>query len=243
MSDTKVLRRVILRLLAVFGIISFSGGSAFAQITLDRSIIYFKAGERPFKNVVVRNGSDDVMYVTVEPTEVTDPGTGEEKRVDTKDFVVSPRRFSIEAQGSRTVRLLVTRKQSDIESVFRARFIPQSRAPGREIEKQVGDTSTRIKVLTGAGVLVFSEPLGRTEKLEWQRAGTDVVFQNKGNTNAMLFEIEVCTSVTEGSCTPIEARRLYAGNTWTVKVESSKYLKLKKETGIGTEDIIIEPVS
>jgi hypothetical protein len=49
---------------------------AFAQVAVNDVIRHFAAGDRPVDNVVVSNSSNDPVYVSVEATEVVNPGSG-----------------------------------------------------------------------------------------------------------------------------------------------------------------------
>lgn len=207
-----------------------------AQITVNQAVFHFRPGAKPYQNVQVVNHSNEVLHVNVEATEMINPGATDEQRVPSEDLIISPRRFSIEAKGSRTVRILIARSPSDKESVFRARLLPQSKKPGGA-EKKLGRVSTRIKVLTGAGILLFQHPLESIAKLDWERSRTDVVFTNSGNRNVLLYDGESCIG---SKCQAITAMRLHPGNVWSVKAGPRTTLKFKKEVGDSTEDLIIE---
>src|SRR5262245_50938369 len=95
--------------------------AAHAQITVDRVIVLFKNSQRPIDNIVVKNTGDKALYVTVEPDVMVNPGDKDESRVHTTDLLVSPKRFSLDPNGERSVRLLLKKPHGDEEQVYRVK--------------------------------------------------------------------------------------------------------------------------
>ncbi len=214
---------------------------AVAQISLSDVIVHFKAGERPIRNVTVRNQSEDPIFVTVEADQVFDPGADKPDRKPTEKLLVAPRMFSIDANGERTVRVLLKQPSKETEEIYRVKFLPQLRdfdveKDSRRVQK------TMIKVLTGMGVLIFSDPAKPVSKLTWERKGNTITFTNEGNRNIRISEGEVCDG--SGTCTPIPGRRIYAGYSFEVDAPSDRVVKYLKQDGYdgNIEIITVDPV-
>lgn len=183
--------------------------TARAQITVDSVIVHFGASERPVHNVIVGNSSNNPAYVKIEAVAVVEPEKSE-KVVPTGELLASPKTFSIEPNGQRTVRLLLKSPPTDKERVFRVSFIPQDRGFGEEVVQNKDGIKTIIKVLTGMGILVFADPIKPVEDLQWERVGNKIIFSNTGNVNIYLGEGQSCSPA--GVCSKIPSKRLYASN-------------------------------
>jgi len=205
-----------------------SVSEAVAQITVDSVIAHFSATERPVRNVIVGNSSNDPAYVKVEVTEVQEPEKSE-KIAPTTELLASPKAFSIEPNGQRTVRLLLKTPPTDRERVFRVSFIPQDRGFGEEIAQSRDGINTFIKVLTGMGMLVFADPRNPVEDLKWERAANKIVFTNTGNVNVFLGEGESCNPA--GACSKLPTKRLYATNSFEVSVPLENSVSIMSRAG------------
>jgi len=228
--------------------------SSQAQISVDNVILRFSAGQRPVQNVNVRNNSDKLGYVTVEVTSVTNPGKNE-KAEKSKDLIASPKAFSIEANGVRAVRLLVQSAPIDEERIFRVSFIPQDKGFGDEYVKTQSGRSAVIRVLSGMGMLVFVDPTKPVIKLDWNRSGDNLVFENTGNVNIYLADGVSCppgseknteekgvTTAKSDECPKLETKRLYAGAKLELQALSkSTVTYLRSDGGTGDYQKIIIP--
>lgn len=217
--------------------------AAAAQISVDRVIVNFKKGELPVRNVVVTNGGKEPLYVTAVSDVMVKPGTAEEARQPTEDLVVSPKRFSVEPGGQRTVRLLLKRKLGDEEQVYRVKFLPQgSEFDAQEMADSGKGRKTQLKVLFSVGMLIFAEPLEIQPKLEWKREGNEVVFRNTGNVNVMLEDVKLCKSA-DAECSEHPSNRLYPGNEWKVQAPSALHVQMRKQVGDAYESLVIPPAA
>jgi len=159
-----------------------AGASAsHAQVTVSNVIQHFKFNTRPVKNVSVGNSSSEPLYVEVTITEVLNPESGGTKTAETDALLASPKAFSVEANGERTVRLLLRTAPTDKERVFRVTFAPSDRSFGHQISKTSGNRTTIIKVLSGMGMLVFADPIAPHAELAWERTNSEIRFSNSGN--------------------------------------------------------------
>lgn len=179
---------------------------ARGQITVDNVIVHLGVAERPVHNVIVGNSSNSPAYVRVDVEAVREPGTSEET-VPTEELLASPKTFSIEPNGQRTVRLLLKTPPTDRERVFRVSFIPQDRGFGEEVRQAQGGVTTVIKVLTGMGILVFADPASPKEELRWERNGDKIILNNSGNVNIYLGDGESCSPTKV--CSKLPSKRLY----------------------------------
>lgn len=196
-----------------------------AQITVDGVIVHLAANQRPVHNVTVGNSSEHAAYAVVQVEEFVDPANPT-KTVPSSDLLASPKAFSVEANGSRTVRLLLKTPPQEKERVFRVSFVPQDHGFGQEIEKNVGGHSTVIRVLTGMGILVFCDPANPHSDLSWERGENKLTFTNKGNVNVYLSEGQACLKPAEGNkpgenCQKLDSKRIYGGSNFEVKVPSN----------------------
>ena len=87
------------RFLLLFVLTFLFSSTSQAQISVNDVIIQFKAGQRPVQNVIVKNSSDDVFYVTASSEEIQEPGEEKSALLPTEDLLVSPKRFSIDGKG------------------------------------------------------------------------------------------------------------------------------------------------
>jgi len=202
--------------------------SAEAQVTVNNVLIAFPAGQRPIQNVTVGNSSEEPVYVLASVERVVDPEAGGNKSVPSEDILVSPKAFSIENHGQRAVRFLVRKPPTETEVVYRAIFSPQDRGFGQDAKQSIGGRKTSIRILTGMGVLAFVEPPNPVGDLEWERYPDRIVFKNRGNVHVELGEGKACLGE---ACEPVERKRVYAGATFELKVDSSKTVTYMVRTG------------
>ena len=94
---------------------------AIAQISVDRVYIRFTPDARPVQNVILRNNGKEPAYINVVTDEMINPGEKNEERVPTTKLLVSPKRFSLDPGGQRTVRLLLKEKFGENEQVYRGK--------------------------------------------------------------------------------------------------------------------------
>lgn len=209
-----------------------------AQLQVDRAILNFKAGERPVQNVLLSNSGGSPFGITVVVKEMINPGSPEEEGIETKNLIVSPKRFTIKNGTQRTIRLLLKKPPTENEHVYRVQFLPRFEGFDDD-EAKNGGKSTQLKVITTVGLLILVDPLKREEKLVWNRAGNSIAFKNEGNSYVYLDQGKSCRSSTE-DCDPLPVNRVYAGNDWTVSAPAGTTVLYRKTTSNGTENIVVE---
>lgn len=221
--------------------------AASAQVNVNNVIFTFAAGARPVQNILVTNSSANPVYVSVSTEAMIDYTSDPIKTAPTEDIVVSPRKFSIEGKGQRTVRILLKKAPGDIERGYRVYFVPQE----GEFDTQTVTSSDKgriavIKVATGVGVLVFADPIERKVKFETARDSTGITFTNAGNIQVYLGDGKACptevpfpaigatTTETEkdvGRCTDVPSQRVYPGKAFRVSVAPTNAVRFLSRVG------------
>lgn len=192
-----------------------------AGMVIDRAIVVFKPGDPPRQDVMVMNAGKEPLYVQVEVMEVQNPGTPQEKRVVVTDpekiaLLATPRRFMVEPEGRRSLRLVNQQPKGAQERVYRINLTPA-------VGKLDGDSEANamaVKVVVGYQLLVIASPAEPQENLEVKRNGKTAVLRNTGNTNILLFNGQQCPGpqAPEGECKALPDNRLYPGNEWKVEL-------------------------
>lgn len=220
-------------------ILSHTPANASA-IKLERVIVNFSAKESKKIDVDVTNVSVDTAYVAVEVFEVLDPGTDQENRrkvLDPKEIklLVTPNKMIIPPKGHKLIRLVNIAEVDDKERIYRIKVAP--------IVGDIQAKETGVKVLIAYGMLVIVEPKEPNAELIFVKKGLTINFENKGNTNILLDKGKVCPFIGKDKqkkvdyekCKTLEARRLYAGNKWTLtlpfdgEVSIQKSIKTKRD--------------
>lgn len=207
--------------------------NAEAQIFADKSIFYWSEASPPVRNLALRNSADQPLMVEVKIVEVLNPGTPEEKLEPSEDVLASPKRFSVPAKGERTVRLLRRGAHGQNERVFRISFVPKASDDATENAGKsvpIPGTSGVLKVLTGVGILVFSQPAVEDAHLVVERRENSVLLRNEGNVNIAILKLRRCVKPDEG-CEEVIPKRLYPGNSFEVPDTAGKVVFIRKRIG------------
>lgn len=168
-------------------------GSAYAQVNVNSIIFTFNPKERPIQNVIVTNASAAPVYVSVKAEAMVDYTKEKIETTPTEDILISPKKFSIEANGQRTVRMLMKNPPTDKERGYRVYFIPQPNEFGaKSVSKTEGGVTTSIKIATGVGILVFVDPINRDPNFTWTRSESSIDFTNSGNIQVHLGDGKAC---------------------------------------------------
>ena len=231
---------LILALIISFNL--FTCNALEAQVSVNSVIMHFPKGQRPVQNAIIFNSSDKTAYVVVEVEAIPDPAADSAKTIATTDLLASPKAFSIEPHGQRTVRLLLKSPPAEMERVFRVGFIPQDRGFGEESSKTINGRTTVIRVLTGMGMLVFADPLKPEAKLEWNRSDSQITFINRGNIQIFLDDIKAC-GAKDNNCKTFSSKRIYAGASYSIPATRSNVVTLLKKEGASgdSQRLTIDP--
>jgi P pilus assembly chaperone PapD len=190
---------------------------ASADMVLDRSILVFDADGAPRQDVEITNTGDETLYLDTEILAVDDPGTEDETRTPVEDpdaagLLVTPARMVVPPGGRQLVRIVLLDAPGETDRIHRINVVPV--VPPQQAEQ------TAVKVVVAYQLLVIVRPESPAPDLVWEREGTRITFENRGNTNVLLYNGRQCpTAEADDDCVDLSlARRLYAGNVWTAEL-------------------------
>ncbi len=211
---------------------------ASAQLAVDRLWVDFEPGAPNRADVVIRNESADRYYITVAPSEVVEPGTAGEKRVETSDpdqlgILVTPNRMIVEPGGMRSIRIVSLNTKLKTDRVYRIKVTPQI-GDLQTNDPAAGDRGLSIKLLAAYDLLVTVRPDGGKADLVAARTPTQLVIRNQGNSNALLYDGMSCAAdqpADKDKCAKVGSKRLYPGNEWTIPLNNQNAkIKFKERT-------------
>lgn len=231
--------------------------TATAQVNVNNIIYTFKTKDRPVQNIIVTNSSSNPVFVAVKVEAMVDYSKKEIVTAPSDDILVSPKQFSIEANGQRTVRMLLKKPSSETERGYRVYFIPQENEFGAATvtRSEQGRTAV-IKIATGVGVLVFVDPVQPNVSFTYRRDERGITFTNSGNLQVYLGDGKSCPpgvpfpniSTTEESsvgrdarhpdangCYSLPSKRVYPGNSFFVEVAKERGVQYLKREGSAGE--------
>ena len=206
---------------------SFARGMAFtllllssaaqAQLAVNRIIVDFTPDTPPREDVILHNSSEDeTLFVNVEVLEVSDPGTENEQRIVVDDpskigLIATPTRVVLPPNTRRQVRLVNMLDGNKEDRIFRVNFTP--------VVGELESDTNAVKIMVGYQALVIVRPDRPSFNLTSKRDGNTLVLNNEGNTNIYLEQVRQCQSNNTDECTPLNERRLYAGNSYAMDIE------------------------
>lgn len=197
----------------VFGLLGsvlLTAGAVQAGISINNAIVDFRPGDRPVKDVLVRNHDGKPAFIEVTVVRVTEPGSQPEKQepLGPKEntLLVSPRKLVIPPNGEKLVRIISRHQPLATDAVYRATLTPV--VPEHQTGGKIG-----VQVVVAYGLLIFIRPQKLERRLEAERNGTMISFYNRGNTNLELRDGEQCITESTGEtrCEAITGHRIYAG--------------------------------
>ncbi len=235
----------------------FSASSASAQISVGRVISVFRANERFFQDIIVSNSGPDPIHVVAQLEKVKERTPDDtEVMEESTDILVSPKRFSVPANGNRTARMMLKKPSVDTEQVYRLSFKPdQSRLDETESGiKLQPDKQAVIKVFTTIGMLIFVEPREVNANFSWTRTGGKVTFRNDGNIHEKLSQLVSCATEEDAKiksweernekCVKLGDKRVYPGFTHEVEVPENRWVTFRRKSGESGDDndVVLRPV-
>lgn len=211
-----------------------------AQVSVDKIIFRFEYGKSPVQNVLVKNNGTEAVHITALSEIVERAGFPDEHRVEAKNLILSPKRFSIQPNGERVVRLLIKdpKASKDREQVYRVRFLPQAQGFDEELAVERSGRKAMVKVLFSVGILVFDEPAEIKPVVNWTREGSKIIFTNTGNANMYLNSGKACLDKDEDKCIELPSKRLYPDNTFEVIAPSPAHFVNYQQT-VGIEHTVV----
>lgn len=186
-----------------------------AEMRLEKVIVDFTTADVARDDIEIANTShDEILYVSVQPAEIVNPGQPDESRVSQADpeelgLLVSPRRMILEPGQSKLVRFSLLERPRDRDRIYRVSIKP---AVGELITQQSG-----LKIVVGYDVLVIARPLDARPLLKATREGKTLTISNTGNTNALLYNGLQCPDQSD-ECDELPSRRIYAGASWRIEL-------------------------
>ena len=200
---------------------------ASADLVLNQVIVDLAPDKVPRLDIEATNTGKERIYVVADPFEIVHPGRPDERRVTDPDpaalgLLVTPQKMILEPGERKLVRIASIAPRSAQERIYRVTIKPV-----------IGDVSapnTALKVLVGYDVLVIVRPSVMTGTVTGARAGNHLVLTNTGTTNVEVYDGKQCDAAGT-TCTPLPARRLYAGATWDQPIDPTRPVDYRIKTG------------
>ncbi len=208
--------------------LAFTALSAFAGISVDRSIMEFEPDGEYFTDISVYNSEKTKAYVAVSVFEVVNPGQKNEAKQPLTDpdkalLIATPSRMVLEPGQASPVRVLNLDEDQNDERIYRILVEPVS---GR----LKGDVDG-VKVLVSYEMLVIVRPQNPVIKVLAQRSGTNITFYNNGNTSVYLESGRQCSPNKADDCKELSGTRLYKGASWSTETTWETNIVFTMNTG------------
>ena len=186
-------------------------------MSLSKVVVDFTSARAARDDIEITNPADEILYVSIEPAEILNPGGPQERRVTNPNprelgLLISPTRLVLGPGERKVVRFSLLERPQDRDRIFRVTIKP---VIGEIVARQ-----SALKVVVGYDVLVIARPENARPLLEVSRSGNAVEFRNVGNTNALLFNGRQCDAA-EADCAELPSKRIYAGNTWQLQLPAT----------------------
>lgn len=218
-----------MRLSGAAAALALGSVAAQAGIVLNQAVVDITATAPTAQDIEVWNDSGDVAYVVAEPSEILAPGTPSEKRARVVDpavggLLVSPQKLILQPGERKLIRIAAVADRPAHDRIYRVTVKP--------VAGSVSALTSALKLLVGYDALVIYRPLAPAPDIVATRSGTTLTLANRGNTNAELFDGEVCPApdATKG-CAKLPPRRLYAGADWTQTLPAAGTVSYHMTTG------------
>lgn len=203
---------------------------AYANLSIDKLWIDFESGQSGRSDIVIRNDSEDRYYISVVVSEILDPGTDDEKRVQEIDpekigLLVTPNRIVLDPGAIRSIRLVSLNNSLAKDRVYRVLISPQVGAIKSKLNEE-NEQAIAIKLLAAYDVLVIARPNDSAPEIQSVRTAGSVVLSNSGTTNVLVLDGFVCPEdagdePSVETCTTFPTKRLFSGNEMTIPLSSA----------------------
>tara|TARA_R110001606_G_scaffold64868_1_gene150468 strand:+ start:1551 stop:2330 length:780 start_codon:yes stop_codon:yes gene_type:complete len=217
-SNSKWIQRFakILRMgMVSFGIALYAT-AAHAQLTVDKLWIDFNTSSSTREDVLLRNESDRRYYISIEPSEIIDPGLPSEARREYDNpedlgLLISPNRLILEPGEFRALRLVSINEDMSRDRVYRIRITPKVGAI-TGVEAEGDNRNANLVILMAYDLLAIVRPQQGKADIDVERTDEALTLRNSGATNTLLVDGAACfTENDEDHCTPLPDTRLYSG--------------------------------
>jgi P pilus assembly chaperone PapD len=212
----------------------FCPAPVHAEMALSKVVVDFTSARPARDDIEITNSADEILYVSIEPAEILNPGRPEERRVANPNprelgLLISPNRLVLAPGERKVVRVSLLERPADRDRIYRVTIKP---VIGEIVARQ-----SALKLVVGYDVLVIARPENARPLLEVSRRGNAVEFRNVGNTNALLFNGRQCDEE-ETDCAELPSKRVYAGNTWQFQLPATGQARfmIESDGGITVEN-------
>ncbi|HUE78819.1 MAG TPA: hypothetical protein VMN38_04235 [Sphingomicrobium sp.] len=183
---------------------------ASAELAISQLIVELKPGASRAADIEVYNDSAKRTFVAIEPREIIDAGTAQEKPLFSPDpdqlgLLVSPTRLVIEPNQRRRLRIAAIAPVPGKERIYRVTIKP--------VAGEITGPESGLKMLIGYDMLVLVRPPIDKPNVDFSRAGGALTIVNRGNASVELAEGKQCDG-NGRNCLPLPSKRLYAGASW-----------------------------
>lgn len=190
-------------------------GTAQADMVLNKVVIDFPGDKVPRDDIKIQNTGDETLFVLVEPFQILNPGTKQQKREKIRDpgkagLLVTPNRFVLQAKQTKIMRLVVLRPAEKMDRVYRLTVRP--------VVGDVKANQTAVKIVIGYDVLVVVRPSGAKGNLQSTRDGKKITFTNPGQTSVLLSNGKNCDADGK-NCVDLPPKRMYVNTEWTTELK------------------------
>ena len=202
----------------VLGLAVMAGAStANAELVLSQLVVDLGAGQGSRADIEIWNNSKERAYVAVDPNEILNAGSAQERRVaeidpERRGLLVSPNRLILEPGQRRLVRFAPVGARGLRERVYRVTVKP--------VAGKLEAESSGLKLLIGYDVLVLLRPATVRPAIIASRSGNRLTLRNDGNASVELIDGKQC-SASKTNCVDLPGKRLYAGAEWVQDLKSS----------------------
>lgn len=187
---------------------------ASAQLAIDRLWVDVDDGSLARSDLVLRNESKDIYYITVSPSEIVEPGTEAENRKTYSDpedlgLLITPNRLILKPDEMRAVRIVSLNRDLTRDRVYRVNITPQIGELEFE-QNSAEDRGLALKLLAAFDVLVTVRPKSSKANLYARRSGDKLTLGNDGTSNILLLDGWVCPA--EGQSLAASTEDFYLGS-------------------------------
>lgn len=188
--------RAILRILFLLLAGMNFNAAANAQLAIDRLWVDLDDDGATRSDLVIRNESEDVYYISVVASEMKNPGSADEQRVTTSDpeelgLLVTPNRLILRPGDLRAIRVVSLNRDLTQDRIYRILINPEI----GEVTYEPNEEEIRgiaLKLLAAFDVLVTVRPRGASPDLIAHRIDDRIEFANRGPTNLLMLDGKVC---------------------------------------------------
>lgn len=217
------LRRILIA--ALIGLLLPASSLWASGFSVAPLVLNFVSGQDQYEDIILNNTGRKGIYVRVIPKRVLNPGVVESdlkfeayNKKDPYEFgiAVSRQNLYLKPHSVEIIRVVSLQPKVDTDQVYQIELLPHLK--GEKIAPRAKSVAARVNVLVGYKVLAFLRPMNGTAKVTFTRQGKHLQFKNSGNTNALLYSGRQC----EGDqCTQLPAKRLYAGQQWSLTLPNA----------------------